>query len=225
MRSLARGLTLLLVLPLALTATADAVAEKPPKDPKPPPPLYIVTMRLAGDQGLATDSACGELVVEAGPLGYQAVAGIPPALRVFAGTEPGSEWEWHRYFPEQDWGSFSGSCHSAWIADSEPFQGLFMIWGGPGDISGILWHFDYYIDEECVPRGNSGKCQYEETVRENFTLSEGDDFTWDPATNTASGTFWVSHYLNDRNTGTFIGGEPLGSTWFEFTIELEPFTV
>jgi hypothetical protein len=83
-----------------------------------------------------------------------------------------------------------------------------------------LWHFDYYTDGVETENPKNGKVRRSETVRENFTLQTS-DFSW--IGDTLTGTLSISHFLNDRNTGEYIGYETFpGEVSFEFTLTITP---
>jgi hypothetical protein len=149
---------------------------------------------------------------------------------------------WRRGYPES-FGVGLNGCHGETVdgspVENSMYGGLGINIDRSGAVTGLLWHFDYYLDGEYVT-DRRGRVRFQPTVREYFTLS-GSDLYWNDNTSTVSGWFRLSRSLFDANTEIgyqeFCASESpcecasespespceQGSPqWMEFTLTFEP---
>jgi len=222
MRKTKIGVVLALALSFVLALAVLPAAAKKGKPPGPPvTQLVDVTMALVGGaEGLTTacgdaDGLTGSLLMQRDRGGLSDVEGVAPILELYM-----EKVLWDRLNPESKGTGFTG-CHGGTVAGSPgTWDGALWITIDSQDaVTDLLWHFDYYVDGALSRNGK----QYRETVREHFTLS-GHDLSWKPGTSTVSGSFNVSHFLNDRESGESIGYVPFPGSPREltFTLTFEP---
>ena len=220
-RSFVRVAVMAGLVVLVLAAAPQVTAVKPPATD-----LVDVTMTLVGAEGLTTDcddadEIDGSLLMQRTRSGLSSVESVAPILGLFM-----AEVAWERSNPGSSGTGFAG-CHGGDVEESPgTWDGaLWIDIDRQGAVTDLLWHFDYYVDgtTKFLPK----KTLYSETLRENFTLS-GHDLAWDAANSTVSGTFTVSHFLVDRETGEeilyvpFYAPFPETSRELAFTLTFEP---
>ena len=197
MKTTRTTIVLLVAAALAMTWAAPVSAAKPIKTE-----TVRVTMALVGGQGLATNwsaTDCTE-TTEGSILMIRDRAGL-------VGADDGllhlvmNDVTWDRQYPDplDPITGFSG-CHGDTVEGSpivnDIYGGLGINIDRSGAVTDVLWHFDYYLDgattSKTLPNGKVLEGAFVWTVREYFTLT-GNDFDWNPNTDTVSGDFYLQH--------------------------------